>query len=100
MGAELHSLAKKMERAYRNHTGVKLTVQELVVLGELGVFATVQNAKVQELITQCRESLPNMSSAISGSTSAATASPPRSGKSPRIRPSLDQSSIAALSAGL
>lgn len=99
MGAHLQSLAKKMERAYRNHTGVKLTVDELVTLGEMGIFETVQKAKAQEMLAICRAKLPLTSSEISGSTSGATANPPTFGKSPATTPALDRSAIKALVAG-
>lgn len=97
---DIASLGRKLERAMRNQTGFNVTLEEMLALIEEGIAADINAAKMRVLQERCRAKLPPSSSAISGSTSDVTAKPPKSGRSPGTRPTLDRSSISALSAGL
>jgi hypothetical protein len=96
--ADILTLAKKLERGYRNQTCVRLTIDEQLMLADLGMFEAVAVAKSKELEARCRAKRPPTSSATTGSTSVVTAPPPMSGKSPPIGREAAKSYIAALSA--
>ncbi|AHE52832.1 hypothetical protein [Sphingomonas sanxanigenens] len=46
----------KMERALRNRTGAKFTLDELLVMADLGILEKVLIASAQALVADCRAS--------------------------------------------
>ena len=90
------AIMSKYRRALRNGTGMTLSNDQLRELGEFGVLSLLSQIEAEEL---CPANT-NTKTAISGSTSGATANPPTSGRSRPTPPSRAPLSIAALSEGL
>lgn len=90
-------LASKLRRARRNGTGLRIDHSDIETLARLGIYEILARAEGEEL---CLVTTARASTATSGSTNAATANRPTSGKSPITPPPLDASSIAALSEGM
>ncbi len=93
---DMSDIARKYRRALRNQTGFNLSYEQALALAEHGALALISNAENDEL---CPAKLARSLSANTGSTSAATASPPMSGRSRGTRPALEASDIAALASG-
>jgi hypothetical protein len=96
---DIFSLARKLERAVRNDTGVNVTKEEMRAMVDGGIFGQIHALKIKELEAKCLARPAHTQSANTGSTSGATALPPMSGRSPDTPVRIGASGIKALVAG-
>ena len=94
----ISDIAKKYRRALRNETGTKFTLDELRALVDIGTLDALIRAEAEEIKGSWAKTRHLTSSEIAGSTSAAMAVPPTSGRLPDTTPNQDRTYIAALSA--